>query len=214
MVYMASFPNCLVLTLGLAYLSAPAFAIVGGQEMTVAILTAASCVDQSCASALTVHYVGVDRTKLLHSNSVTSIVLSPEWNSGTLDSDYAVLQCHDEFVSISDSGVAGQALLSTSAASTHNGTAAKIMGWGKSSGSSNNMPTALHEAHMIIWDQGTCKAQWSDKHKITDNMACVASEVSSACNGDSGDPVTDASGLYLLGLLSLGAPGCPQDSTV
>jgi trypsin len=171
------------------------------------VLTAAHCCDGSSASSLKVKYDGVDRTKLGTTNPVSKVTMHPQYSSSTIDNDYCVLTLTN---TVSPSSTV--ALIEIADKSPASGEKAQLTGWGKTSGSTNTLPTQLQFVEMDILSADDCKPKWSDVNAITSNMICAQHKSASGCNGDSGGPLV--SGGKLVGVVSWGANGCPPDTTV
>lgn len=176
------------------------------------VLTAAHCVDGSTASSLKVEYGGIDRTDLRVKIQVSQVIKHPNWNTNTIDSDYAILRLSRTVTDENGEEMTTYGQLATSSAAT--GTDVSISGWGKKNGADTQLPALLQGATLKALQADACNAKWSDVNPITRNMACAESESSSFCNGDDGGPVMDTSGSTIYGVLSWGENGCPADTTV
>jgi secreted trypsin-like serine protease len=176
------------------------------------VLTAAHCVDGSDASSLKVKYGGTDRTHLRTKIQVTKVIKHPNWNTNTIDSDYALLRLSSSVTNEDGNPMTTYGQLATSSPPT--GSEISISGWGKKHGSDTELPAQLQEALLQALEADACNEKWSDVNPITRNMACAESESGSFCNGDNGGPVMDAAGSTIYGVMSWGENGCPADTTV
>jgi len=171
-----------------------------------AVLTAAHCCDGGTTSSLTTKYGGLVRTTLPVTNAVTAITKHPNWNTNTIDADWCLLTLANAVVT--SDAVQIIPIADTPPAS---GTTCHLTGWGRTSGSSSTLPTALQYTSMSILSAADCHLKWGDVNAVTSNMICAQSATSSGCNGDSGGPLTVDG--QLVGVVSWGANGCPQDTT-
>jgi trypsin len=181
--------------------------ICGGSLIgTNTAITAAHCCDGSTASTLKVKYGGLDRTALAITSAVSQVIMHPNWNSATIDSDYCILR-----LASAVSPGANVQLISVATSRPADGTQALLTGWGKTSGSTSTLPTKLQRVNMAILNQSGCNAKWGDVNPVTSTMICAQNPAASGCNGDSGGPLT-VNG-QLVGIVSWGANGCPPDTT-
>jgi trypsin len=171
------------------------------------VITAAHCCDGSSASSLFVHLGGLDRTKLAQQINVAAVEKHGQYSSSTIDYDYCLLKLAK--AATTGNGVSTIPLATVSPA---DGAAAQLTGWGKTSGSTSALPTALQYADFTIVSQSRCNGKWSDVNTVTPRMICAENKAASGCNGDSGGPLV--SGGKLVGIVSWGANGCPPDTTV
>ncbi|CAG2118213.1 unnamed protein product, partial [Medioppia subpectinata] len=137
---------------------------------------------------------------------VSKILGHPQYNGNTIDYDYCLLKLASP--AAESDGVQFATLASSSPA---DGANALLTGWGKTSGSSSALPTALQAANFAIVSQAKCHTLWSDVNTVTPRMICAAHQSASGCNGDSGGPLSV--GNELVGIVSWGSNGCPADTT-
>jgi secreted trypsin-like serine protease len=176
------------------------------------VLTAAHCVDGSSASGLKVKYGGTDRTNLKVTIQVTQVTMHPNWNTNTIDNDYAILRLQTTVTETDGNPMTKYGILATSRPET--GSKVSISGWGLKHGSDTRLPEQFHSATLQALETDACNAKWQDSHRITNNMACAESKSGSFCEGDDGGPVTDTAGSTIYGILSWRSDGCPADTTV
>jgi len=170
-------------------------------------ITAGHCCDGQDASTLFVLYDGLDRTKLAFESAVSTKLGHPQYSSSTIDYDYCLLKLATP---AAESNSVKFAQLATS--SPADGSDAQLTGWGKTSGSSSALPTALQYATFKIVSQPKCNDLWQDVNPVTPRMICASNAAASGCNGDSGGPLV--SGGQLVGIVSWGSNGCPADTTL
>jgi secreted trypsin-like serine protease len=161
---------------------------------------------------LKVEYGGTDRTDLKIKIQVTQVIVHPNWNTNTRDSDYAVLRLSNPVTDENGEPMATYGQVAASSATT--GTELTISGWVYKHGSDAQLPAQLQGTTMQALEAGACNAKWSDVNPITRDVACAESESGSFCNGDDGGPLTDAAGSTIYGVLIWGEHGCPADTIV
>ncbi|KAK3087850.1 hypothetical protein FSP39_011474 [Pinctada imbricata] len=89
-----------------------------------------------------------------------------------------------------------------------------ISGWGKISGSNNDLPDALMKAKINVISNDDCASRWSSVQGATvlDTNICLLNDgdKQSACNGDSGGPlVCKVNDVFVLaGVTSWGVSTC------
>jgi secreted trypsin-like serine protease len=176
------------------------------------VLTAAHCVDGSSASSLKVKYGGTDRTNLKVTIQVTQVTMHPNWNTNTIDNDYAILRLQTTVTETDGNPMTTYGTLATLRPKT--GSEVSISGWGLTNGSDTQLPEQLQRATLKALEAGACNTKWQDVNRITKNMACAESKSGSFCKSDDGGPVTDTAGSTIYGILSWQSDGCPADSTV
>lgn len=177
-----------------------------------AVLTTASCVEDSPASSLRVKYGGNDRTSLQHSNKISRIARHPKWSSQTFAYDYAILRLASPL--LDSNGAAKTAFATLARTKPAAGTSVDVSGWGKTSRLTLTLPRKLHRVTMQVLGFPECVRKWKDRTDITPDMGCVESKDGSACNGDTGGPVMDLDRSIIYGLVSFTENGCPADNTV
>lgn len=160
------------------------------------VLTAAHCVDGVSLSSLDIRYGGLDREALPTRNPVIKVLIHPNWNTNTIDCDYAIL-------TLQYSVAPPYATLSSEPISTNDDL--RIYGWGGTSRLDVALPRNLRTAPFKGLSEAECNEKWSDINPITENMGCMQSENASFCPGDDGGPVFGDAGNNLVGIMSWGA---------
>ncbi|MFC7220985.1 S1 family serine peptidase [Streptomyces polyrhachis] len=163
---------------GLATGAAPAAAIAGGGDATpqtapyqvrldvggefvcggflrdaTTVVTAAHCVDRTPAEAVTVHFDGLDRTRLAQSRTVTRVLAHPgfSWRSGA--NDAALLKLSSP---VTPSSTVGYAVLAGSAPAA--GADLTVTGWGRTSAGDLSTPLALKSLNERVAPRGACQS--------------------------------------------------------
>ncbi|HRJ40527.1 MAG TPA: trypsin-like serine protease [Caldilineaceae bacterium] len=178
------------------------------------VLTAGHCVDGRTAASIA---VTLGKHKLTDSGgeriSVMQIIEHPNFNSGTLDSDVALLKLQNAtsrtpvaLVSQGDTTLTAPGILST------------VIGWGNMNATgSPNYADALMQVSVPIVSNEVCNGPSSYGGDITANMMCAghAQGGKDACQGDSGGPLVvpngAGNGWLQAGVVSWGI-GCAQPS--
>ena len=176
------------------------------------VLTAAHCFDNDDATQVDV----VLGRHLLSSNegqrhNVAQIILHPNYNPTTNDSDIALLRL---------ATASAQPTISVITPATANlanpGVNATVAGWGNMDpDGGQNFPDALQQVTVPIVSNETCNSPQSYDGAITDNMLCAgfAAGGQDSCQGDSGGPLmapnTGGAGWVHVGVVSFGN-GCAQ----
>ena len=120
----------------------------------------------------------MDRTKLATTQTVTKVLMHPEYSSSTIDNDVCILTLTNTV-----SEVAGDVqLIKVCDASAPSGTNVLLSGWGKTSGSTSTLPTILQKVNMEILSAADCAPKWSDVNPITAQMICAQNKAASGCN--------------------------------
>ncbi|MGZ3690782.1 MAG: S1 family serine peptidase [Pseudobdellovibrio sp.] len=176
------------------------------------VLTAAHCVQDWSSSNKVI--VGLyDRTNNTGTEtfSVTKVIAHPQFNSETLDYDYALLKLSGDSkfrtIDLNTTEIqvpeAGQDPFKV-----------WTSGWGTTSEGSFSLPKILQKVEVPLVTQKACNAATSYNGQITDRMLCAGLEQGGkdSCQGDSGGPlfIKQTSGDYLLvGIVSWGE-GCAR----
>ena len=115
---------------------------------------------------------------------VAEIINHPDWNSPTIDNDYAIIRLAKP---VTFTNKVAPACLPADTAATYAGVVATVTGWGRLI-LAGNQHTPLQEVDMTVTTKSACDNAyyWRD---ITDNMICAAASGKSFCNGDSGGPL-------------------------
>lgn len=174
------------------------------------VLTAAHCVDNNNPADI---FALTGATDLLVGGIrmvVTNIIVHPDWNPATNDSDIALLE-------LAQNATAPAQTISLLAGDPAVGTTATVVGWGARNFDnsdplntvSNDFPTILEEVEVPVVAQSTCNAVYGGA--ITGNMICAGFALGSkdSCQGDSGGPLMVQQGgiFQQIGIVSFGS-GC------
>lgn len=131
------------------------------------------------ASVLTVRY----NTLLVNSGptvGVSRVVVHPNWNSNTIDSDVAVLQLASP-LTLGQPQAAAVAL-PAQGSDPEGGADARVTGWGRLSGG-GSLPTNLQTLNKPIFARSSCQSNWGSQ--VNTNMVCAFNPSNtglSACN--------------------------------
>lgn len=169
------------------------------------VLTAAHCVDgsENRPSIFTIRYGSLKQTGGTLVN-VKKINKHEKYSSSTIDNDVAILVLS---ASISPSDNAG--IISLTASAPAAGTKVTVTGWGRTS-AGGSLPADLKKAdQLVVKSQQECQSAWGSVNAITAQMLCAHDKQQSACNGDSGGPLT-LNGV-LVGVVSWGSSQCRHD---
>jgi len=179
------------------------------------ILTAAHCTDGTKATKIYV-LVGehdVSKADGERKMKVCSKKEHANYNSNTVDYDFAILTLCDEITFAKDASPVCLPTTSGQATGFNEGKASVVSGWGtlKSNG---NQPDILMEATVNTMSNSQCTAsdtQYSSSD-ITKRMLCAAASGKDSCQGDSGGPLTTkvGSNYFQIGVVSWGF-GCALD---
>merc|ERR1711934_878441 len=136
---------------------------------------------------------------------VAEIINHPDYNSGTIDNDYAILRLKNP---VNFTNEVSPACLPADLSVTYAGVLATVTGWGTLS-SGGNRPTAMHEVDVTVTTNAECSNAYDS---ITANMICAADSGKDSCQGDSGGPLitSENSRQALIGVVSWGR-GCAFD---
>lgn len=163
------------------------------------VLTAAHCIKNSAAPALTINdldvIVGIHDLGTPDPNFVrvalSEIILHPGWNYDTNDNDIALLKLASPVPARAGSGqTLPIAFANTAPGNIGNlaGTLATVTGWGNRSSNGIDYPYRLHEVQVPIISNNECRGSYPG---LTDNMLCAGYPQGGkdSCQGDSGGPL-------------------------
>lgn len=173
-------------------------------------LTAAHCVQGYSATNMVVdlgmHTIG-GNNPYRQTKTISQIIVHPQYNSTTMDYDYALLRLSS--AATLNQAVAPIALATSSDTALYaNGVTAVVSGWGTTS-SGGSVSSVLRKASVPVVDNVTCNANYGGG--ITARMMCAGYPQGGvdSCQGDSGGPliVNTANAPKLVGVVSWG-DGC------
>ena len=187
------------------------------------VLTAAHCVDDLTVKRVSV-FTGTNvlpdgKSEISHFkknlgaslNAVKKIVVHPDYNSDTLEFDFALLELRkpvpDRFNSIEPISIDS---------TSPNGFTGQITGWGKIQYSPERYSVTLQKASIDHISDADCATAWGSDF-VADSMICGEAGVGvSGCQGDSGGPlaVNDGGTWKLVGVVSWGKPTCSDYANV
>ena len=113
---------------------------------------------------------------------VAEIINHPDYNSGTIDNDYAILRLKNP---VNFTNEVSPACLPGDLSATYAGVLATVTGWGTLS-SGGSQPTVLQEVDVTVTSNTVCNNAYGS---ITNNMICAADSGKDSCQGDSGGPM-------------------------
>ena len=113
---------------------------------------------------------------------VAEILDHPDYNSDTLDNDYAILRLANP---VTFTNEVSPACLPADLSNTFAGVLATVTGWGTLS-SGGSQPTVLQEVDVTVTTNAVCNNAYGS---ITANMICAADSGKVPCQGDSGGPM-------------------------
>ena len=147
------------------------------------VLTAAHCTEGSAASSIRVllgeHNIA---DSVYNRVDVAEIINHPNFNSETLDNDYAILRLANP---IDFTIEVSPACLPADLSATYAGVLASVTGWGTLS-SGGSRPSTLQEVEVTVTTNVECNSAYDS---ITSNMVCAADSGKDSCQGDSGGPL-------------------------
>lgn len=143
---------------------------------------------------------------------MTNIKKHPNWNTNTLDANYAILHLLADVVGLHDGLVTVASLPETHPAET-SGLSVRVAGWDKLDSSAKTLPMMLQNVDRLGADRSSYNSIWGDVNSNTSSMMCfepneVLMPETSACNGDTGGPIVDDLRVTVYGVVSYGAHGC------
>lgn len=178
--------------------------LCGGTLITYQhVLTAAHCVFDVSSSDLIV-YSGIKKLSERANDgvrNVSTISVHPSYNDTLKINDLAVIKLS---APLKASVTVGLCCLATQSSTPEVGSTAVLIGWGRTSPSSNFSDT-LQQATVEIVNPSLC-----DYTSVTDHQVCTGNTTSVACYGDSGSPLmTQINGLWTcMGVVNLGLLTC------
>gem|GEM_PF-1741206 len=174
------------------------------------VLTAAHCVEGLTTSEIDVVagvYDVVSPAAGYQRRDLIQIVVHPNYNTNTVDSDLALLKLASP-VTIGGSGETSTRLIALASPSMGSlvGASAWVTGWGALSGS-GPLADVLYEVNTSIISNTNCNNIYGG---ITGNMICAGTASRGSCFGDSGGPLVTKVGniWYLAGIVSFGSQNC------
>ncbi|KAK6537161.1 hypothetical protein TWF694_011358 [Orbilia ellipsospora] len=169
------------------------------------VLTAAHCLDGGSTSSLKIGVGSHDRTSL-RKFKIARLVKHPNWNPSTIDSNYGIIITSENLLL---GGLIVPALLPIVSSDSLTGQTAPMAGWGQTNPTSPTLPQDLQHGFSTFIDRTACKDEYKSVNSITKTMLCVKKTGLSSCNGDNGGPITDPTGLIVVGIMSYGDKDCP-----
>ncbi|CAG7721359.1 unnamed protein product [Allacma fusca] len=170
------------------------------------IVTAAHCIYGQSAANLRVvagdHDLfaseGTEQTA-----NVRTLVRHPNYNTNTIDYDFAVIRLSTSLTLNNYVKVIGLASSEPTSGSCTN------TGWGNTRGDGGvNNPARLQTISLPIVSRSTCASRYSQVNTVTARMICAGAGGQGSCNGDSGGPLV--CGGVLSGIVSWGMQPCAQ----
>ncbi|XP_076060017.1 transmembrane protease serine 9-like [Oratosquilla oratoria] len=141
---------------------------------------------------------------------VKQIIVHPDYNSQTLDSDLSLLQT--SFIVFDSENHVGPACLPLNQNNDYVGVMATVLGWGVTT-TGGLTSSKLREVEVPVLSNSDCEAKLNLYGTITDNMICAgyADGGKDSCQGDSGGPmIAEENGLWFhIGIVSWGV-GCAE----
>jgi trypsin len=153
------------------------------------VLTAAHCIDgsENNPGLFTVRAGSLNHNTGGTVVNVRQIIKHASYSSSRIDFDYAILLLA---TAISPGGnIAFVTIAAAGSSQPASGTTVVVSGWGRVVGGGALSPVLL-KASLAVMDQATCQSRWGLTNTITAQMLCAWDSTQSACNGDSGGPLT------------------------
>jgi len=153
------------------------------------VLTAAHCtrsdVDGMYKVLLGEHNIGDEEYNRV---DVAEILDHPDYNSDTLDNDFAILRLANP---VNFTNEVSPACLPADVSATYAGVLATVTGWGTMKAGygapGGKRPTELQEVDVPVGTNEWCNEKYG--YGITDNMICAGERKKDSCQGDSGGPL-------------------------
>ena len=147
------------------------------------VLTAAHCTDGETPRSMRVilgeHNIADSEFNRV---DVAEIINHPNYNSRTVNNDYAILRLANP---VTFTNEVSPACLPADLSATYAGVLATVTGWGTLS-SGGSQPSTLHEVEVTVTTNAECNSAYGS---ITSNMVCAADSGKDSCQGDSGGPL-------------------------
>ncbi len=174
------------------------------------VLTAAHCVQGSSAMKIVVGLHDQTDTAGTETFTAKKIIAHPQFNRGTLDFDYALIQLSGD----SKSRPIDLNLVEIDVPVNDDQFMVWTSGWGTTSEGSYNLPNILNKVQVPLVSTADCNAPLAYDGEVTDRMICAGYKNGGkdSCQGDSGGPLftQQASGDFsLVGVVSWGE-GCAR----
>ncbi len=173
------------------------------------VLTAAHCVERERPSSVDVvigaHNLKTDRPPVVRRLAVREIVLHPDYDPETSDSDLALLVLAEPVADVPPLELIDDAELGVP------GTEATVLGWGATAGDGSGFPAALQQVGVPLVSLALANALPAFDGSLTEAMlpAGPAEGGRDSCQGDSGGPLIVAGPAggspMLAGVVSFGA---------
>ena len=166
------------------------------------VLTAAHCVEGGGPSKIVVGLYDRSHPESAESFSPATIIRHPNYNSGTMDFDFALIRLD---------GASKMKPVALNASEISKPTQFITAGWGLTTERGGELPQVLRKVEVPFIAQDKCAAAYPAQ--ITDRMICAGLDMGGkdSCQGDSGGPLLHkVAGKYVLsGIVSWGE-GCAR----
>lgn len=175
------------------------------------VLTAAHCVEDELPSTVDVvigaHNLGTDTAPMVRRVAVREIILHPDYDTATNDSDVALLVLASPIEDVTPLEIIDNAAL------CEPGVGAVVVGWGATSGDGTAFPAALREVGVPLVSLAVANSLPAFDGSLTSNMLAAGPEGGGrdSCQGDSGGPLIvpgpGGAASMVAGVVSFGADG-------